>query len=328
MRLHPSLIGTISKILRGKASQTELQKFNKWYDSTSSDDVELVDHLGRSKAEIEKELFSKIQGRTQVSREKKFSGTPKERKLSFGWVAASILLLISCGLVWNHYQTDRVTVNAPTLAYVTFENGTGMFKKVKLPDGSTVKLFHKSRIQVSENFSENRFVKLEGEAFFEVERDTLHPFRVESQHLITEVLGTSFLIRNSEDFQEIVAVKTGLVKVSNQADTSFLLEPNYRLDFSSGLGNVSKMAENDPLFAWTEEVLVFDHTEMETMVSDLENWYGVTISHNLSEKIQCEISGTYERQSLENLLELINYSIPITYQISGKNVTLHFKDCP
>lgn len=328
MRLQSSLLGIIGKILRGKASQSEIRQFNNWYDSAHSDGLEIVDHRGRSKSDIEKEIFFKIRQRTTQIQKADTTKIRNSIKLSPVWIAASIFLFLSVGILLHQLVYEQKPDSTKSLSFLTFENGTGMFKKIKLPDGSTVQLYHNSQIQVAENFSENRYLKLSGEAFFDVRRDTIHPFRVESQNLVTEVLGTSFLIQNLENAQELVAVKSGLVKVSNQADTSFILEPNYLLDFSNGSGNVREIPENDPLFAWTEDVLVFENTDMSTMVSELEDWYGVTIEHNLSKQISCEISGTFKKQSLENLLELINYSIPITYQINGNHVSLHFKNCP
>src|SRR5690606_22174812 len=132
----------------------------------------------------------------------------------------SIILLVGIGLVAMKMLPSDTPKSMET-KFLAFENSKGMIKKVRLPDGSVVSLFHDTNIQVAENFSENRLVKLSGEAFFEVKRDTLHPFRVESANLTTEVLGTSFLIKNLADQEEIVAVKTGLVKVSDHTDTPF-----------------------------------------------------------------------------------------------------------
>ncbi|SFT98539.1 ferric-dicitrate binding protein FerR, regulates iron transport through sigma-19 [Algoriphagus locisalis] len=323
MRLPSALLDIVSKILRGKASKEEIQKFNTWYTKGIDSVWHIQDHKKRNKAQVESEMLQNIRKAT-------CSRIPdSSTKQSFlGWkVAASIIILIGIGL----FAIKGIPSDTPAkqeAKLLTFENGKGMIKKVRLPDGSTVSLFHDTKIQVAESFSENRLVKLSGEAFFEVKRDTLRPFRVETATLTTEVLGTSFLIRNQPEQQEVVAVKTGLVKVSDPTDSIFMLTPNLRLDYSDQGGTVSTIPKSDPLFAWTEDIIVFENTDMKEMVKTLEEWYGVKITTDLTASNSCQISGTYEKQSLENLLQLIQYSIPMTYEIAAKDVTLTFKNCP
>lgn len=326
MRIHPTLTRVISKILRGKATPSEIDQFNGWYDEAAGEQLEIRDHKGRTRSQIEEELLSKI----QKNRSDQSAGNRPDSKTrgSATWkVAASVILVIGLGLfAQRQLQGDRQP--SEEMSFITFENGTGMIKRIRLPDGSTVQLFHRTKIQVAENFGEQRFLKLEGEAFFEVKRDSLRPFRVESAHLTTEVLGTSFLIQTLPGQSEVVAVKTGLVKVSDSLEANFMLHPSFRLDYREQAGAVSEMPASDPLFAWTEDILAFQKTGMPEMIQILEDWYGVKITHNLTGQITCQISGSYENQSLENLLQLIQYSIPFTYQLNGKNVTLHFKNCP
>jgi ferric-dicitrate binding protein FerR (iron transport regulator) len=323
MRLPSYLSDILSKILRGKASREEVQQFNSWYNKGFDSKWQIQDHKRRNKAQVEAELLQNIQRATRIQSPHFFV-----KRGFLGWkVAATIILLIGLGL-FTLLSLPADTEQIHHEKFLTFENSKGMIKKVRLPDGSLVSLFHDTKIEVSENFSENRLVKLSGEAFFEVKRDTLHPFRVESASLMTEVLGTSFLIKNLRDEEEVVAVKTGLVKVSDQVDSTFMLTPNLRLDYSGQVGAVSNISKSDPLFAWTDDVIVFDATPLAEMVKTLEDWYGVTITTDLKDSNTCQISGTYEKQSLENLLQLIQYSIPLTYQIDSKNVTLTFKNCP
>jgi len=324
MRLPSGLVTIIAKILRGKASSTEIGKFNAWYDTGLDSEWHVQDHKKRDREQVAAEMLSNIQEATFPNVKQ---SPPKQHLISKSFsVAASIALFISIGALLLGTNSSS-TSEAIETNFLTFENTQGMIKKVRLPDGSVVSLFHNTKIQVAENFSENRFVQLSGEAFFEVKRDTLRPFRVASAHLTTEVLGTSFLIKNVADQQQIVAVKTGLVKVSDAVDSIFMLSPNLRLDYTNEAGSISGIPEDDPLFAWTEDVIVFENTPMSEMIKTLEDWYGVYISHDLTDSNTCQISGTYEKQSLENLLQLIQYSIPIHYQIDAKNVTLTFKNC-
>lgn len=318
------LVEIISRILRGRASSLENKEFNEWYDQGLNSPLKIHDYKKRDKDQIGKEIFEK-------TLKKIHSDLPhsKDAKVSFlSWkVAASIILLIGLGFLFIQVNEWNKPIDHQENRMLVFENGVGMFKKVRLPDGSTVRLNHRSKITVAENFQENRWVELEGEAFFEVQRDTLHPFRIKTQELVTEVLGTSFLIRNQPDQPKIVAVKTGLVKVQDEKKQVFMLEATKGLTYQKGEGSLSTINADASLFGWIEERLVFDQTNMKTMVQVLEEWYGVSIQHNITDTLTCKISGTYKEQSLENLLKIIQYSIPLSYKIDGKNLILNFNNC-
>lgn len=326
MRIPATLSRVISKILRGKATPFEIDNVNKWYDQLAGEQLEILDHKGRTRSQIEQELLSKIQNHR--SHERAGNHPDSRTRGSGAWkVAASVILLIGLGLLAQHQLLEDPGPRKE-MSFLTFENGTGMIKKIRLPDGSTVQLFHRTKLQVAENFSEQRLLKLDGEAFFEVKRDSLRPFQVKTAHLTTKVLGTSFLIKTLPGQSEVVAVKAGMVKVSDSLEANFILHPNFQLDYGQQAGSVREIAPTDPLFAWTEDIMAFQKTGMPEMIQILEDWYGVKITHNLAGRTTCEISGSYKNQSLENLLQLIQYSIPFTYQLNGKNVTLHFKNCP
>ena len=73
----------------------------------------------------------------------------------------------------------------------------GMSRRLVLPDGSRVWLNAESSLSYPGSFGgrERREVTLQGEAYFEVAPDSLHPFVVETAALQTQVLGTSFNVR-------------------------------------------------------------------------------------------------------------------------------------
>ena len=75
---------------------------------------------------------------------------------------------------------------------VTVVTQLGERSQVVLPDGTKVWLNGESRLKYNADFSgRTRDVALTGEAFFEVRKDTLRPFRVSMNDLQVEVLGTA-----------------------------------------------------------------------------------------------------------------------------------------
>lgn len=83
----------------------------------------------------------------------------------------------------------------------------GERSQVVLPDGTKVWLNSSSSVEyVAPFFSRQRRVKMEGEAYFEVEHDRRAPFVVSTNGLDIEVLGTRFNIRNDDNEHRVTTV--------------------------------------------------------------------------------------------------------------------------
>lgn len=301
----------LSRALRGKLSAKEWQELNHWYLDQEEDDVVINDYKKRSKSQVKREMLQNIEA--ALSRKKK--------SYSFYYFAsaASVLLLIT---VWIFFSVEKTAKNPIPLHTVT--NGVGMKKKIKLPDGSTITLFHNSAIQFDPQFRNNRDVYLTGKAFFEVAPDTVHPFTVTTPGFRTEVLGTSFMV---DEGKKEVAVKTGKVKVANHLNNEMVLLPDQLLTYKVDKAIVSPISDHAPYFGWTNDQLYFKNTSIPELIPILEDWYGVKILSNWNKNITCHITGTYTDLTLENLLEAIQYSIPLTYKIHEDNVTITFSPC-
>ena len=122
-------------------------------------------------------------------------------------IAAALLLVVASGFIINYFVFRSIDVHF---------HATDNALSIALPDGSKIVLNKHSKLSYSSTFAEKeRRVTLEGEGFFEVERDTQKPFIIQVSHAEVEVLGTSFNVQGYDNRQEIeVIVQTGLVKFS------------------------------------------------------------------------------------------------------------------
>jgi transmembrane sensor len=85
--------------------------------------------------------------------------------------------------------------------------------RFQLPDNTGVWLNKGGKIRLYGGFNGRlRMVSLEGEAFFEVKEDALHPFYVRTRHSLTRVTGTAFNIRETMGGVE-VKVMNGEVEI-------------------------------------------------------------------------------------------------------------------
>ena len=199
--------------------------------------------------------------------------------------AATILIVMGIGLA--AYQIIRIPtkqIYVPVQLMVAETDAHPLnLRVVTLSDGSTVKLNANTRMEYPESFDVNiRKVKLTGEAFFEVKRDTLRPFFIETANASIEVLGTSFNVSAYPHAELVeVNVRTGKVKLTQYAEgnlgrKSAILPAGERgwLKVAEGeIGHSNKLASN--YSSWITKEITFQHTPLKEAFSILENTYHV-----------------------------------------------------
>lgn len=261
-------------------------------------------------------------------------GLPKNHKSIFKkvWLKAAVISLLLAGCIY--WVSQQFEINPePTLPVANIIekfNPKGQKSKVFLPDGSVVYLNSSSKLTYQQNFNpEQRLVQLEGEAFFDVVRDTLRPFIVEAGHLKTTVLGTSFNINafESQDETQISLVEGQLKVTSAHQGDNVILEPGQ----SATLNKVEKRIHTGTVdylvdIAWKDGILYFDNTPLKTAFERMEQWYGVEFHFNYQPNGQVLITGKFENEYLSNVLKSLSYSVSFNYSIeNGNEAYINFK---
>lgn len=93
----------------------------------------------------------------------------------------------------------------------------GEQRAVRLPDRSVVQLNTDSRVEIHFSKAVREVRLLRGEALFSVEHDATRPFRVHTEQVTLEAIGTQFNVRRGTD--TIVSVIEGRVAVAPAAPT-------------------------------------------------------------------------------------------------------------
>ncbi|WP_207436039.1 FecR family protein [Sabulibacter ruber] len=312
----------ISKALRGTISQEEKAILDQWYHE--QEEQEAVVYTTLSKEQFREELFKKTLKNIPSPAAKKKTVTR-----TYISVAASILLLLGGLGFFYQYQTPTGTAAQSGKAlFDVYSNGPGLRKKLVLPDGSVAYLNSNSQLTVFQDFSQERKVKLQGEAFFEVKKNEHLPFVVETEGLRTKVLGTSFNVSSYKSASEIVSVRTGKVQVEDKKrESAVFLLPNEQGMLRDGELSRTGVTHPESVFGWVEGKLVFNKTPLREIAPKLEAWYGVKVSVQVESGAPCQLTGTYTNLSLEELMELIKFSINIDYKVEGKKLVIEAKGC-
>lgn len=248
------------------------------------------------------------------------------RRWRLGIAAAVAAITILAGTSYFYFKE----IKAPYETITEHTAPKGQRLTLQLQDGTRVLLNAGSTITYPQNFKpERRELTLYGEAFFEVAPNPRSPFVITSGDVTTEVIGTSFGITAYPHKQVDVAVVTGKVKVyadtEGSAPNEVFLTPNQMATFeeSGKTFSVSDFDQNKQL-AWMSGVLYFDKADFPQVKSKLENWYGVTIvvDHDLGLDDNLLLTGKYQDQPLEYVLEAYRYPDRFRYQIRNDTVTI------
>ncbi|AKD03684.1 FecR domain-containing protein [Pontibacter korlensis] len=304
------------RYLQGEASQKEnntLQKFILYLEQNQNEEA-IWNEIGEPDEEIKRRIQLKI------TLQKKHLNTPivwyKRQAVK---IAATILLILaSSAFLYTSVNHNNIPAGTQAEQFTSVLVAPGQQKELVLPDGSRVKLNSGSELKysASEFGSEERRVYLKGEAFFEVKRDTMHAFVVETQGLTTRVLGTSFNI-NTHDSEHAVTVATGLVEVSEKITgkaNKVLLHPSEKAIFNVEAGELQKLKQvslDD--FAWTERILVLQDMPLHKAIDRVERWYGVEIAYN-SEMSGRRLTARYENETLEDVMQSLSFLLDLTWE--------------
>ena len=100
------------------------------------------------------------------------------------------------------------------------------------------------------------------------------------------------------------------------------LEKLEKLDELKGKVLLGKKVETAVFTSWKDNRLVFRNESFESLVVRLERWYGVKITVSDKELNNFHFNGTIENETIQEVLQFINYTIPIKYSIKHNLITI------
>jgi ferric-dicitrate binding protein FerR (iron transport regulator) len=310
----------IANFFRGKYSRKEFFSIQTEFEKEEAD-KDFLFELEQQWDSLKDESVSEFHQHTvwnKVVDRLDFNRAGKVRELSvftvLQRVAAILFIPLAIGFLIYFYSSKSVIQNE---AWAEITCPSGVRTEFQLPDGSTGVLNSDSKLKYAVNFSTNRELELEGQAFFKVVKDKTHPFRVRTEKLQVEVLGTSFsILAYPDETREEVVLKTGQVKVLDaNLKPLALLSPDQQLVFEKASSRfVKQEVDARALVSWIEGKLVFRNERFEDIANQLSRWYHVEIEIVGQKLKDYKYYGTFENESLEDVLRLIKLTAPIKYQ--------------
>ncbi|HVS98697.1 MAG TPA: FecR domain-containing protein [Puia sp.] len=207
--------------------------------------------------------------------------------------------------------------------YNTVSTPIGRQWKLTLGDGTRVWLNALSSIRYPVSFTgKERVVEVEGEAYFEVAKNALQPFKVRCAGTEIAVLGTSF---NLNAYSDEEAIKTTLVEGSvrvSSAGGSDVLQPGEQ----EAIGRNGQMqTRRDPdltaTIAWKNDQFYFSDATIEQIMRQLRRWYAIEVNYE-SKPEQLFIGKISRNEPISKVLNLFELTGQVHFRIEGKTVTV------
>lgn len=173
-----------------------------------------------------------------------------------------------------------------TAEYNTIKTPAGGKYTINLPDGSTVILNAASSLKFPSSFAglsegEERKVELNGEGYFQVAKNTGHPFVVKTASQQVRVLGTHFNINAYEDEE---AVKTTLLEGSvlirpfGKGNREVALKPGQQSTLQKH--KLSVQTVNTSLATdWINGDFIFEEEPIPDVMRRIARWYDIDVQY-------------------------------------------------
>lgn len=321
-------ISLIQKYTRGKYSWHELKQLAEWFedehyerDLQSALEFHWKELLAENEISEEKDLSKVFAGlKAKILTERtRLTAVEKFRRIYFR-VAAVLLLPL---LIYTAFSLfDSIPSRLPgATSWIEIASPSGTRTHFSLPDGTRISLNSATRLKYNADFTHNRQVEIEGEAYFDVVHDLRRPFVVQTPEMAVEVVGTKFCVTSlKDDHTAEVILEEGKVLITGK-DNRFRGELNpdegFYYDRKTGKGEIRKV-DAGSLTAWKDGLLVFRSEPLGNVLKRLGRWYNVRFEV-LDKKLEdFSYRATFRDEPLEEVLRLISLTAPVSYQIQER----------
>lgn len=192
---------------------------------------------------------------------------------------------------------------------------------LELPDGTRVWLNSESKLHFPLRFKGNRReVKLEGEGYFEVVKDTTAPFHVLANGADLRVLGTSFNVTTYRG-RTVATLVEGRVCLT-YGEESVLMYPNEQAEVLPENGEiVTREVDVKHYTLWKDGIFYFEGADLATIMERLSQWYDVNVTFSDEELKKSRFSVEMKRyERIRDLLTKIEKTHKVRFLIRGREV--------
>lgn len=314
----------VIKYLQGQLDTQDINDFYTWV----NENVENKKVFFEIKAVYDACYTNRMQNDMEGSwdrllkKRKVFYPRKKSRWLQLGNYAAVSFITVCLTSLFLTFNKDEDKI---ATRYI---GGDGLDADVvELPDGTQVCLGSKTVFHYENDYGrKERTVYLEGEAYFEVAKDKDKPFIVKTKEQNIEALGTKFNV-TAYAFRLTAHYNPAGRSRSSETENILhqtILKPNQQFIYNRNThaGDVRNV-DAKQFTSWTTGYYYFPEQSLEAILYRLSHVYGVQFTVTSETLNKRTFTGTFYRgQSIKDIMEIVNLSIPIKYRIDDRHITV------
>lgn len=329
---------TITAYKQGELSEQQVENLMSWR-AAGSEHAQLFDEVENTWAKSrENVIFPNFDvQKAWLTVKKQTVDVPIEKKRAvfsivfespFMKAAAAILLLVT--ITW---VMSQVVFTKPT--FTDLANTAGI-KEFYLPDSSKVWLRDATTLRYSSSYgNDERMVFLDGEAFFEVRKDSNKPFTVLSYRSRVIVKGTSFSVRSRmRDSIDVVEVEEGKVAVLEKYSRSgkeLMLTKGMKASVDTYGSLRPSNDSSNSVAPWRNpdyvEQITFVNTPLKDVIKDLKEKTNIFVTLEDRNAGSCRFTGEFQNSNSEEIVQVIALSMNMQVQKVGSGFVLKGAGC-
>lgn len=266
------------------------------------------------------------------------------------WRVAAAIAIIGIGVPAYRHLTRSHAGAAGPLEWQEKYTARKTRSQLVLSDSSIVMLNADTHLRFPSSFDgPTREVYLTGEAYFDIQKDPLHPFIIHTDKMTIRVLGTSFNVRS---YPNDVSVETTLINGSvevtfpDRPSDRIILKPKDKLVIGNntiaspafkkkdeaaprprytltGLTYYPKKDSTVIETSWLDDRLAFSHEEFQDLARRMERWYGVRIVFDNPALATYPFTGIFQKESITEALYALQLSEKFQYTIQDSVVHIY-----
>lgn len=240
-------------------------------------------------------------------------------------LAAAVVLAVGGWAVVSHLGWR--TPGSPV--FREFASARGERTAITLVDGTRVLLGPETRLRVPVTYGQSeRMVELEGEALLTVVHDQGRPFAVRTGRATVRDIGTTFIVRAyGDEAAERVAVSEGSVAIG-EGDAVQLRARDRAVVDVAGRVAVARGVDLAQDWAWVQGDLAFVDTPLRDVVRDVGRLYDLDVTIADSALGAKPITGTFQREAVDEVLREITFAAGARYERAGRRVVIRLGVAP
>jgi transmembrane sensor len=229
-------------------------------------------------------------------------------------VIGSLLLIAITAGTWLDYSATRMV----------YRTGMGERQTVLLADGSQLQLNTSTQLSVRLSWWRRSVELQQGEAMFNVVHQAWRPFIVQAGNLQIEDIGTVFNVRHQARGTAVSVLEGEVALYTGRSwfGENLLAGFSRKIDHD-GHWQKPESTNVEQVAAWTNGHLLFNHTPLAEVVTELERYHAVRFVFADPTLAGQTLSGSFNTADLKPFLQALEKILPIRVQRQQQTIVLY-----